>query len=215
MTMLAARLAVVERLHAAELALAKSEHARAAAALVRSKSHALGNAVQIARLASLQLEKRAGADVQELVTDLVGATEQATTVLGELLAAANPADTPASAPIVPAVRAALARIRDAIDPPIELACELPEDTLARATESELEALVLAALLAADSASRIRVAVRARDIAGKRYIQLLFCDDREDGAVPPLVEALAAHAGGEASLSPGRGGLELAIELPVA
>jgi hypothetical protein len=213
--MLEARLAIVERLHAVELALSRAEHARAAAALVRGKSHALCNAVQIARLASLQLEKRTGPEVKELITDLVAATEQATAVLGELIAAGNAEPPFATAAVAPAVRAAVARARPATGATIELACELPDDMHARATASDLEALVLAALLDAAETSRIRVVVRARTISGKPYVQLLRSDDRHEGGVPHLVEVIAAHAGGEASASAGRHGLELAVELPAA
>lgn len=215
MTMLEARLAIVEQLHAAELELARTEHALAAAALVRGKSHALGNAVQVARLASLQLQQRVPAELAELVADLLAATEQATAVLGDLMAAAS-ADPPAGrAPLAPAVRAAAARVQPAIAAPLELGLELGDDVHARATDRELEALVLAMILDAGECSRVRLRVQPRTIAGKPYLQLLRSDDRRDGTVPPLVDALARHAGGEASAAPGRDGLELAIELPVA
>jgi len=210
----AARLAVVERLHVVELALARAEHARAAAALVRGKVHALGNAIQVARLASLQLEQRCGAEVKELITDLVHATEQANVVLGELIQASHPEEPERAAEVAPAVRAAVRLAQPAIAAPIELAIELGDDVRARASETEIEALVLASLLDASDAPRVRLHVRARTIGGKPHVQVLRCDDRQAGELPALVDALAAHAGGEASIGAGRDGLELAIELPV-
>jgi hypothetical protein len=213
-TMLAARLAIVEQLHAIELELTRESHARAAAALVRGKTHTLGNAVQIARLSALQLEQRVPAELKELVADLVTATEQATTVLGQLIAAANAEAPAAKAPIAPAVRAAAALIQPAAAAPVEVAIEIGDDVMARASADELEALALALLYDAVDGARVRLVVRPRTIAGKAHVQLLRCDDRRDGAVSPLVEALAIHAGGEASAAPGRDGLEIAVELPV-
>jgi hypothetical protein len=65
------------------------------------------------------------------------------------------------------------------------------------------------------------------ISGKRWVEILRIDDRQqfnDGELAQMFEACsllhvvvtaAKQAGGEASLAPGRGGLELAVELPVA
>jgi len=92
-------------------------------------------------------------------------------------------------------------------------CRLGTADLASA--EQLHALVLAMLLDSTDASRIRLLVRARTIGGKHHVQLIRDDDRDEGEVPALVAALAAHAGGEASIAPGRDGMELAIELPVA
>ena len=215
MTRDAARLAVVHKLHAVELELARAEHARAAAALVRGKVHALGNAIQVARLASLQLEQRCGADVKELIADLVHATEQANIVLSELIMASQPEDTEQVSAIAPVVRAAVRLGQPAIEAPIELAVELADDVRVRASDAELEALVLALALDAGDAARVRLHVRARTIGGKHHVQLVRWDDRADAALPALVDALATHAGGEASIGAGREGTELAIELPVA
>lgn len=219
--MLELRLALVARVHRVELDVARDEHARAAAALVRRKTHELGNAIQIVRLSSVELERRSRApELAELVADIRTGSEAATNVLGDLLAAAAPPARQAGAAIVPVVRAALDRARPAIAARLELTAELGDDVRAFASDDELDALALAALLDADTAgaTRVSLALRARTIARKPFIQLLCIDDRRDpdtAATPALIDALAERAGGEASLSPGRDGLELAVELPVA
>ncbi len=218
--MLERRLALIERLHRVELEVARDEHARAAAALVRRKAHELGNAVQIVRLSSLELERRVSApEVAELVADLRSGAEQAAGVLGDLLAAAAPAARTQPGPAVaPAVRAVIEHARAALAARIDAAIELADDARTLATADELDALILCALLATDDATRVSIRVRARTIAGKPFAQLLWIDDRRDrdgATLPPLVVALAERANGEASLAPGRDGLELAVELPVA
>jgi hypothetical protein len=218
--MLELRLALIARLHRVELEVARDEHARAAAALVRRKTHELGNAVQIVQLSALELERRVSAtEIAELVADLRGGAEQAASALGELLAAAAPAmRTLPGPPVAPSVRAAIDEARGALAAHIEASIELADDVRTRATADELTALVVAALLATDDATRVSIVVRPRTIAGKPYAQLLWIDDRRDrdeAVLPPLLAAIAERAGGEASLSPGRDGLELAIELPAS
>jgi hypothetical protein len=216
--MLERRLALIARLHRVELEVARDEHARTAAALVRRKTHELGNAVQIVQLASLELERRVSAtEIAELVADLRGGAEHAARALGELLAAAVPATRmQLGPPVAQALRDAIEEARGALAAHVDASIELAEDVRTRATGDELAALVFAALLATDDATRVSIVVRARTIAGKPYAQLLWIDDRrarDEVVLPPLVAALAERAGGEASLSPGRDGLELAIELP--
>src|SRR5512141_2514277 len=79
---LQARIALLERVHRVELELTRVEHAHAAAAFVRGRSHELGNQVQIAHLAS--------PDEAELIRDLVTAAEAAKIVLAELVNVAHP-----------------------------------------------------------------------------------------------------------------------------
>ena len=218
--LLEARLALVARVHHAELAATRGELAHAAAALVRGRSHELGNSVQIVRLAALELERRgAGGDDPELralLGDLSGAADQAATTLAELLALARPPErTAAGAEVAGVVRRAVEAARPAVAAPVELACEVAEDVRALATAEELEAMVIAALLDADGATRVRLLVRARVIQGRPWVQLVRVDDRRRDAsgFEHGIEAIAAAAGGEVSLSEGRDGWELAIELP--
>ena len=212
--MLAARLALVERVHRVELAIARVEDARAAAiAIVRGKTHQLGNAVQIVQLASQELARRiTDGETAELVRDLREGADLAQQVLGELLAAAAPGErVAAGAPVAPAVRHAVEAARAAVASRLDLACDLADDVRTFASEDELAALVFAAVLdAADAhATHVSLTLRARTIAGKPFVQLLCADDRRtDAALPPVIDAIARAASGEAS----RDARELAIEL---
>lgn len=212
---LRARLACVEHLHALDLELARAEHARVAAKLVGAKAHSLGNAMQIARLASLQLETTRTPEQAELIEELVRATDHATQLLAELFAAAGEAGADDSAQVAPAVRAAVARVQPALAVSVELACDLSDDIAAFATAAQLEGLVLAALFDAHDCARVELRCRTRKIGGRPFVQIVRVDDREDAQMPRLVEALAELARGEASIGAGRDGSELAIELPEA
>jgi hypothetical protein len=125
------------------------------------------------------------------------------------------------------VRAAVELARPALAGAIELRIELDDTVHTLATGDELEAMILAALLDASAATRITVVVRERVIQNKRWVELLRVDDRQHLADGELADMFEPHslrhvvasagkrAGGEVSLAPGRGGVELAIELPVA
>jgi hypothetical protein len=87
-------------------------------------------------------------------------------------------------------------------------------------------MVLAAALDARDATRVAFVLRERLIQGKRWVELLRFDDRqiqegdfaemfESCSLLRVVAGCAKEGAGEASLSPGRNGLELAVELPVA
>ena len=81
-------------------------------------------------------------------------------------------------------------------------------------------------LDAGNAERISLVLRERTIQNKRWVELLRIDDRhhladgdyahmfEPHSLLHVVAGVAKLAGGDASLAPGRGGLELAVELPV-
>jgi hypothetical protein len=92
--------------------------------------------------------------------------------------------------------------------------------------------------AEQGATRMTLVVRERLIQNRRWVEILRVDDRplvepegrgdsgphwdgdlaymfEPHSLLHVVAAVAKHAGGDASIAPGRGGLELAIELPVA
>lgn len=229
--MLEARLGLIERIRREEHALALHEQARVAAALMKGRSHDLGNMVQIVKLSALEIARRlpqTDADIQELVTDLTHAAEQATAVLAEMFAAARPSDrTLVGPPVAQSARAAVDLARPAIASSIELRIDLAESVQTYASAEELEALVLAALLDAHQAVRILLLVRERTIQNKRWVELVRIDDRHhlpDGELAHMFEphsllhvvaGVAKAAGGEVSLSPGRTGLELAVELPTA
>lgn len=117
------------------------------------------------------------------------------------------------------MRQAIELARAAIGVPLEVHLDLTEDVRTRATAGELEASVLAVLLAATwgqgAATRLDVRARQRLIEKKPWIELLVIADRVPFDAPPqVVNALAEDAGGGASLSDGRTGVELALELPV-
>jgi hypothetical protein len=213
-----ARLSLIARVRAAEVALARHEHAKAAASLVRGRTHELGNQVQVLRLASIELERRLAGQEAELLTDLRQAAEVASTVLGDLLAAARPEVRTTTGPAVtPTLRAAIDQVRAATAVPFEAQLEVSDDVRTRATGDELAAIVFSVLLdGARNASRLRVWLRQRQIEKKPWIELLVIADRasfEDTL--PFVSSAAQAAGGDASISDGRDGIELAIELPVA
>ena len=225
--MLEARLALIHRIRRVEHGLARDEQAREAQRLLKGRSHDLGNAIQIVRLASIEIEKRGGAPIADLVGDLRNAAEKATTVLTDLIASARPqARKDAGAAIAPAVRAAAELVRPAVAAGLEVRIELADLVHSHLTTEELEAIVILSVLDAAAATKITIQLRARAIEGKPWIELLRFDDRpaaaEDFDKPfqpftglSLVKMLADRVGGEASLSAGRPGLELVIALPVA
>ncbi|MDB4958662.1 MAG: hypothetical protein JWO36_6231 [Myxococcales bacterium] len=225
--MLETRLALIDRIRRVEHGLARDEQAREAARLLKGRSHDLGNAIQIVRLASIEIEKRGGDAIHDLVGDMRTAAETATTVLGELIASARPEPRRSvGAAIAPGVRAATELVRPAIAAPLDVRIELADLVHSHLTTDELEAMVVSAVLDASAATKIGLQLRARAIDGKPWIELLRFDDRpiadEDfaSAFEPfaglsVVKLLAERVGGEASLSAGRPGVELVVALPVA
>ena len=227
--MLEARLRLLARLRGAEHELAKVEQATTAAALMRGRSHELGNLIQIVKLSAEQLEQRlenVGPELAELATDLHKTAEEAVALLAQMFVAARPPARSERGPVVThAVRAAVELARPAVAS-IDLRIELDDTVHTLATADELEAMVIAAVLEAATANRVAIVLRERVIAGKRWVELLRIDDRalgdgdlahmfEPASLLHLVVSAAHQAGGDASIAPGRAGLELAIELPVA
>jgi hypothetical protein len=227
--MLQARLGLIERIRRVEYALAREEQARLAASLMRGRSHELGNMVQIVKLSALEISRRVSRDdIHELATDMGEAADSATRILADMVNAAVPAERSVVGPVVgQTVRAAVDLARPALASAIELRVDLAADVTSYATSEELEALVLAALLDAQQAVSITLLLRERTIQGKRWLELSRFDDRHhlhDGELAHMFEShsllhvvagVAKQAGGEVSLSPGRGGLDLAIEMPIA
>jgi hypothetical protein len=228
--MLEARLRLLDRIRHVEHALARDEQAKVAAALMKGRSHDLGNHVQIVKLSALELERRAQdrPDLVELITDMRQAAEQATAVLADMFAAARPIEREAVGPVVShAVRGAVEHGRGSVAGALELRIDLDDTVHTYASADELEAMIFAAIVDAASSTRMTIVARERMIQRKRWVEILRVDDRqqfgdgelahmfEAGSLLHVVAAAAKIAGGEASLAPGRGGLELAIELPVA
>ncbi|HSD89100.1 MAG TPA: hypothetical protein VLB44_16340 [Kofleriaceae bacterium] len=230
--MLEARLGLIERIRKVEHALAHAEQARVASALMRGRSHDLGNAVQIIKLSALELSRRlseldANADLEELIADMNVAADQSAKILAAMIDATRPIERlQLGAVVTHPVRAAIDLARTAILAPIDLRMEVDDTVHTYCTAEELEVIVLAAALDASAATRITFVLRERLIQGKRWVELLRFDDRqvhegdyaemfESCSLLRVVAGCAKEAAGEVSLSPGRGGLELAVELPVA
>lgn len=228
--MLEARLRLLERIRRVEQELWRAEQARVAAQLMRGRSHELGNFIQIVKLSALELERRAGtkSDLSELLVDLRQTADQATALLADMFAAARPPDRLEVGPVTThVVRTAVDLVRPAIAAQIELRIELDDTVHTYSTAEELETMVIAASLDAANAQRISLVLRERVVQNKRWVELLRHDNRQelaDGELAHMFEphsllhvvvAAAKQARGEASIAPGRGGLELAIELPVA
>ena len=228
--MLKARLGLIDRVRQIEHVLARGEQARIAAQLMRGFSHELGNQVQIVKLSALELARRiadAKVDAAELIADMTAGAETATSILMSMFAAASgETRTIVGPPIGNAVRAAVEMTRPAIPSQIDLRIDIADGVPTYAPADQLEALVVAALLDAVSAERITLVLRERTIQNKRWVELLRIDDRhhladgdyasmfEPHSLLHVVAGVAKLAGGDASLAPGRGGLELAIEMPV-
>jgi hypothetical protein len=227
--MLEARLRLIERIRYVEHALAREEQTKVAAALMQGRSHSLGNAIQIVKLSALEVERRVQdrADLVELITDMTKAAEQAAALLGDMFAATRSSERTVVGPVVThAVRAAVDLARPAFAGTLELRIELDDTVHTHCTTEELEAMIFAAVLDAVGANRLSIVVRERVIQSKRWVEILRIDDRQqfnDGELAHMFEqhsflhvvaTAAKQSGGEVSLAPGRGGLELAIELPV-
>jgi nitrogen-specific signal transduction histidine kinase len=230
-SMLEARLELVERIRKVEHAVAHAEQARTARALMRGRAHELGNAVQVVKLSAQELQRRIAElgrpDLDELITDMNAASENATRVLAQMIDATHMAERMQRGAVVThAVRAAVDLARPAFLTPIELRVDLDDTVHTYCSAEELEAIVLASMLEASHSNHVTFVVRERVIQNKRWVELIRLDDRqthdgdyahmfESGSLLKVVAECAKAAGGEASLAPGRGGLELVVELPVA
>lgn len=231
--MLEARLRLMDRIRRVEYTLAREEQSAIAAQLMKGRSHDLGNLIQIVKLSALELDRRAQgradrAELTELTTDMRDAAERAAAVLADMFAAARPASRTLVGPVVThTLRAAVELARPAFAGSLELRIDLDDTVHTYSSADELEAMILAAILdAATTATRMSIVVRERVIQSKRWVEILRIDDRQqfgDGELAHMFEpssllhtvaSAAKQAGGDVSLAPGRGGLELAIELPI-
>jgi len=223
---LAARLALIDRIRAVELRLARAQQSDAALAALRGHLHTLGNAVQIVDLASAELAKHTP-DPEGLLADIREAATHAHASVTSITALAQPAPrVPVRTPFAPTVRAALDVVRTAL--PIEVAVHdelLASIAACRLDADELELLTIAILLDAHAAPALALSLRERVIEGAVWFELIRHDTRPgavslDGElVPPsllaVADQLARLGGGELSLSPGRSGHELVVALPSA
>jgi hypothetical protein len=223
---LAARLALIDRIRAVEFRLARAAQAEAAREVLREHLHTLGNAVQIVDLASAQLAHQAR-DPDGLVGDIRTAATEAHATLAKVVALAQPAPRAAvTSPFAPTVRAALDIVRPAL--PIEVAVHdelLASVAACRLDADELELLAIAILLDAHAAPAVELSLRERVIGGLPWFELIRHDTRPGAVsldrelVPPsllaVADQLARLGGGELSLAPGRHGHELVVALPSA
>ncbi|HTL36201.1 MAG TPA: hypothetical protein VL326_23880 [Kofleriaceae bacterium] len=230
-TMLEARLELIARIRKIEHAVAHAEQARTAAALMRGRAHDLGNAVQVVKLSSQELQRRIAdlgrADLDELIADMNASADQATRVLAQMIDATHKTEPmQIGAVVTHTVRTAIDAARPAFLTPIELRVDLDDTVHTYCSAEELEAIAIASALEAAHASHMTFVVRERVIQAKRWVELIRFDDRqthdgdyaymfESGSLLKVVAECAKAAGGEASLAPGRGGLELVVELPIA
>jgi hypothetical protein len=217
----AERLALIERLRAAEHRLVEADRTRTAA-LIGTHVHALGNAIQVVELASMELSRRAGDDAPSQLVDLRGASVKASAALSAMLAATAIARrVTMGPPVAPVIRAAIDFARPAIAAPIEVELELIDAVQSRLDADELEAIVLACALDVADAPRLAFLLRERTIDRERWIELVRIDPAGTLALdvaPPswlaLVAALTHDVGGELTLSAGRRGRELVLAWPL-
>jgi len=221
---LASRLALIDRIRAVELRLARAQQSDAALAALRGHLHTLGNAVQIVDLASTELAKHTP-DPDGLIADIREAAQHAHASVTSIAALAQPKPrVPVRAPFASTVRAALDVARPAL--PIEVAVHdelLASIAACRLDADELELLTIAILLDAHAAPALSLSLRERVIEGAVWFELIRHDTRpgavslDSELVPPsllaVADQLARLGGGELSLSPGRSGHELVVALP--
>ncbi|MEO6773693.1 MAG: hypothetical protein ABI467_11845 [Kofleriaceae bacterium] len=221
---LAARLALIDRIRAVEFRLARAAQTEAARTALNEHLHTLGNAVQVVDLASAQLVKRLP-DPDGLVADLRAAAAEAHATFIKIVALADPAPrAPVTAPFAATVRAALDVVRHALPVEVTVHDELLASTgSCRLAADELEVLAIAILLDAHAAPMLELALRERTIDGAPWFELIRRETRpgelslDRELVPPsllvVVDELARLGGGELSLAPGRHGHELVVALP--
>lgn len=219
---IAARLALSVRQRKFEWTLARIAQTKAAGELVRGKTHDLLNLVQIVKLATLQLEDRCDATAKEFLIDLTRAAESAQTSLTELMMVARPDDGVArGAPIGAALTAVTTALRDAIQLDVQLAAAPTLTTRCNAQHLEHLLIGLALDLAdgrPEAPARVELQLRERTLGGRPFLEIL----RTSTVIPPgdrfelkTVETIADLAGGELSISEGRGGAEeVVVALPV-
>ncbi len=224
---LAARLALIDRVRAVEHRLARGAQRDATLALLRHHLHALGNSIQIVDLASAELARRTPDDPIGLIADLRSGATAAYANIKQLIELVLPVPrTTAAAPFASAVRAAVDSVRPALMVEIDLHDELLASTTPSLLEAdEVETLVIAVLLDAHDAHHLELVLRERRIEGAPWFELIRVDDRpsapslESELAPPsllaVVDGLARLGAGELALGHGRTGHELVIALPAA
>src|SRR5262249_48927701 len=142
---LTARLALVERQRRFEWNLARDVQAKAAAALLKGRTHALLNLIQVIDLATHELERRCDGDALELVRDLKKTAEATKVELAELVALATPAERARGTNVAVSVRAAIEAVRP-VAPELVVTVRLPIDTTTALGDEELQQLVFGLVL---------------------------------------------------------------------
>lgn len=206
------------RQRAFEWELARDAQTKAAAQLVRGKTHDLMNLVQIIQLATGELSRRCDDTGQEFVKDLERAGADAQASLNALMEVARPAlEIVKGVPVGVAITGALEAVRPLMAIDVHLA--VAPDTATRCMAEDLEHLVLGlALDVLGDAPRIELFVRERTIDKAPWVEIVrgaLTSPREDDFELRVVEAIAARAGGELAVSDRReGGTEVIVALPV-
>ncbi len=218
---LAARLALIDRLRAVEHRLARSSRAASGLELLRGHLHTLGNSIQIIDLTAAELQRRSNGDPADLLADLHDAALVARGALAEMVKIAQPAKRRViDAEFAATIRNAGELVRPARGITIDVRDELLASVATAGLDAdELETIVISMLLDAHAATTLELVLRERVIEGEPWLELIRRDDRATELVlePPsllgIVDHLARLGGGELSLAPGRHGHELVVALP--
>ncbi len=210
------RIDLIQRQRRFEWELARDQQAIAAERLVKSRTHDLLNLIQIVDLAGHELERRTegNAEIGELIADLRNAADTAKASLTGLLALARPTEVVIRG--APAAAAISEAISDVALPDLRIRLELDEDVATGCTAEELAHLVIGMLLDID-AGPASLAVRARTIEGKPWLELVRGTAVQEGERFELriVNAIVARHHGELAESERRGGgQELIVALPI-
>jgi len=198
----AARLALTLRQRQFEWTLARDAQAKAAAALLKGRTHQLLNMIQIVELASVELERRATGETLEIVRDLTRTALDAKRELGELVALAKPLERGRGAAVAPAIQAAVDAVR-AVASELAVTSRLDVDAATALTDEELQQLVIGlALDAAAGAGSVELLVRQRRIEGAPWIELVCGFDCDAGELR-VIRAIVERGTGELTISPRR------------
>jgi hypothetical protein len=211
---LAARLALALRQRRFEWTLARDAQAKAAAALLKGRTHELLNMIQIVELASVELERRATDETRDIVGDLTRTALDAKRQLTELVALAKPLERGRGVAVAPSIQAAVDAVR-AVSSELAVTSRLDVDVATALTDEELQQLVIGlALDAAAGASTVELLVRQRRIEGAPWIELVCGFDCDAGELP-VIRAIVERGNGELTVSPRRGGgTEVVVAVPV-
>jgi hypothetical protein len=211
---LAAKLALVERQRRFEWTLARDAQAKAAAALLKGRTHQLLNLIQIVELASVELERRSTGEALDIVRDLVRTADRAKRELAEIVALAKPPERARGPSVAASVQAAIDAVR-VVASELVVTLRLDVDSATALTDEELQQLVFGLVLdAAAGAGSVELLVRQRRIESAPWVEFVCGFDCDAGELR-VIRAIVERATGELTVSPRRGGgSEVVVALPV-